>query len=86
MRLLASLTLNTVLSPHAAMCAAACARSRPCQPRLGVQRVREKDKDREKDRQRDMERERARYVKADLEGHDSDDEREPWQRRSLRHS
>lgn len=50
------------------------------------QRAREKDREREKDRQRDMERERARYIKADLEGHDSDDDREPWQRRSLRHS
>lgn len=51
-----------------------------------VDRSRDKDREREKDRLRDMERERARYVKADLEGHESDDEREPWQRRTLRHS
>lgn len=49
-------------------------------------RSRDKDREREKDRLRDMERERSRYVKADIEGYDSDDEREPWQRRSLRHS
>lgn len=67
-------------------CVLLCAWSWACQPCLALRRVREKDKDREKDRQRDMERERARYVKADIEGHDSDDEREPWQRRSLRHS
>lgn len=49
---------------------------------LCVERTREKDREREKDRLRDMERERARYVKADLEGHESDDDREPWQRHS----
>jgi hypothetical protein len=75
-----------LLSPPAAVCAAfRLALTPPVDP-FRHQRTREEDRQREKDRQRDMERERARYVKADLEGHDSDDEREPWQRRSLRHS
>jgi hypothetical protein len=47
-------------------------------------RQREKERERDRDRMRDMERERARHIKADLEQRDSDDEREPWQRRSLR--
>jgi hypothetical protein len=49
-------------------------------------RTREKEREREKERLRDMERERARYIKADLDGFESDDDREPWQRRSLRHA
>jgi hypothetical protein len=49
-------------------------------------RQREKERERERDRLRDIERERSRYIRADLEARDSDDEREPWQRRSLRHA
>lgn len=80
--------LGPILNPRAALCAALLAwpLSDPTQRCAAAQRAREKDREREKDRQRDMERERARYIKADLEGHDSDDDREPWQRRSLRHS
>lgn len=48
-------------------------------------REKDRDRERERDRQKDAERERARFIKADLEARESDDEREPWQRRSLRH-
>jgi hypothetical protein len=89
-----TLAPRPVLNPRAALCAASVLCLVPCMsvclapPNAALlpQRAREKDRERERDRQRDMERERARYIKADLEVHDSDDDREPWQRRSLRHS
>eukprot|EP00775_Hariotina_reticulata_P005966 gene5966-6205_t len=48
-------------------------------------RDREREKERERDRQKDAERERARFIKADAEARGSDDETDPWQRRSLKY-
>jgi hypothetical protein len=50
-----------------------------------VCREKDRERERERDRQRDAERERARFIKADVEARESDDEMEPWQRRPLRH-
>lgn len=51
-----------------------------------MSRRKAKERERERERQKDLERERARQVKADLEASESDDDKEPWERRTYRTS
>lgn len=51
-----------------------------------LSRRKAKERERERERQKDLERERARQLKADLEASESDDDLEPWARRTYRTS